>query len=153
MTSKQKIAIVVYTALFLLITKVRRIINNLGFRFNGITILSTDPDEKTSQVQLSLLLNNSLPLSVTIDAIKGDLYIQGVPAAHIDQTLGVTIAANAITPLNLIATVDFSALNAGVKANIASGDIRNITLQLVGTITAEGRTFNVNKQFTYYDLV
>lgn len=153
MTKKQKIALVVYGALFLLITKVRNVIRNLGFRFNGISVLSTDVENNTSQVAISLLLRNSLPFSVTVDAIAGDVYLQGVQAATINQAINTTITANSITPVTVIATLRWLGVADGVRANILSGDIRNLNIQLVGTITAEGRSFNVAKTITYYDLV
>ena len=157
MSKSGKIALVVYTALFLLVTKARRVINGLQFRFNGIKVLSTFAGGTVSQLQLNLLVRNPLPLSVTIDSIRGKLYVQGVRLSTYDNDVDITtpidIKGRSITPVNLDFYVDWSNLGAAAKANILSGDITTFTMQFVGTVTVGGHAFNISKTVSYYDLV
>ena len=157
MSKSGKIALVVYTALFLLVTKARRVINGLQFRFNGIKVLSTFAGGTVSQLQLNLLVRNPLPLSVTIDSIRGNLYVQGVRLSSYDNDVDITtpidIKGRSITPVNLDFYVDWSNLGAAAKANILSGDITTFTMQFVGTVTVGGHAFNISKTVSYYDLV
>ena len=157
MSKSGKIALVVYTALFLLVTKARRVINGLQFRFNGLKVLSTFAGGTVSQLQLNLLVRNPLPLSVTIDSIRGNLYVQGVRLSSYDNDVDITtpidIKGRSITPVNLDFYVDWSNLGAAAKANILSGDITTFTMQFVGTVTVGGHAFNISKTVSYYDLV
>lgn len=152
-----KIAFIAYAALFLLLTKVRQVVNGLQFRFNGLQVLSTFAGGNVSQLRLNLLLRNPLPFTVTINDIVGKLYIQGVRASSyendIDLQRPIEIKGRSITPVSLDFYVSWGNAMEAVKQNILSGDISSFTAQFVGKITAEGRTFNVSKTLSYYDLV
>lgn len=151
MTKTGKIALVVYTALFFLVTKVRQVINGLQFRFNGLQLLSTD------MIRFAVLLRNPLPFGVTIDAIQGDVYVQGQRVSNyahdVDLQLPIEIKPSSITPVNLDVYVDFNNLSQAVYDNILSGDIRTFTAQFVGTVTVGGKSIPVSKTISYYDLV
>lgn len=157
MKQSGKIALVVYTALFLIITRIRRVINGLQFRFNGLQILSTFAGGYLSTVRLNLLIRNPLFFGVTVDAIQGQLYAQGVRMTNYDYDVNIThpidLKARSITPVSLDFLVDWSKLGEAVKANILSGDISTFTVQFVGTVTVEGHPVNVSKTISYYDLV
>lgn len=152
MTKKQKIALVVYTALYLVVTKVRQIVRGLAFKFTGIQVLSSWAGNGVSQIRLSLLLRNSLPFGVTVDRIDGDIYVQGRKIAVIQQALNLRIDANSITPVNLDFTVDWRSLGMSAYDNVLSGDIRTLSIQFIGSITAEGRAVHVNKTISWYDI-
>ena len=157
MKQKTKIALIAYTAIFLLVTKVRQVVNGLQFRFNGIQVLSTFAGGNVSQLRLNLLLRNPLPFSVTIDDIVGKLYIQGVRTSNyendIDLDVPIEIKGRSITPIALDFFVSWPNLADAVKANILSGNIQTFTAQFDGYITAEGKRFKVSKTISYYDLV
>ena len=157
MKKKGKIALVVYTALFLLVTKARRVINGLQFRFNGLQILSTFAGGSISTIRLNLLLRNPLPFSITIDRIQGQLYAQGVRMTNYDYDVDITtpieIKGRSITPVSLDFSVDWYKLGEAVKANVLSGDISTFTVQFVGSVTVGSHVFPVSKTISYYDLV
>lgn len=157
MNKKGKIALVVYTALFLLITKARRVINGLQFRFNGLQLLSTFGGGTMSKIRLNLLLRNPLPFSITIDSIQGQIYAQGVRMTNyeydVDITTPIDIKGRSITPVSLDFYVDWRKLGEAVKQNVLTGDITTFTVQFVGVITVSGHAFNVSKTISYYDLV
>ena len=119
MNKKGKIALVVYTALFLLITKARRVINGLQFRFNGLQLLSTFGGGTVSKIRLNLLLRNPLPFSITIDSIQGQIYTQGVRMTNYDYDVDITtpidIKGRSITPVSLDFYVDWRKLGEAVK--------------------------------------
>lgn len=151
MNKSTKIALVVYTAVWLLVNKVRNVVRGLAIKYTGILFLSGDGDN--SRVQLSLLLRNSLPFSVTINRIDGILYLQGSAAASINQELNLRIEGTSVTPVNLLVDIDWGGVSQGVYNNIMTGNIETLSLQFVGSVTAEGKTFNVTKTIGYYDLV
>lgn len=152
MNSNQKIAVVVFTAIFLLVTRVRRVLRGLAIKFNGVRIVSTTADY-TAQLQINALLRNTLPFSVTVDSIDGLVYLNGVQAGTITQYTPITIHARAITPASLMLNVDFKAVGEGVQANIMSGAVQNLNIRIVGNMVVEGRKFNIDKVFSYGDFV
>jgi len=153
MRKEAKIALVIYTAIWLLVNKVRNVIRGLAIKYNGFRILSSVDGGNVSRVRLSLLLRNTIPLGITVNAISGTIYMQGVPAAAIDQQLDLYIESNSITPVDLDFDIDWTGVNSGIYANVMSGNVATLSFKFVGTITAEGRAFNVNKTIGYYDLV
>lgn len=157
MKKSSRIALLVYTALFLLVTKVRRIIDGLQIRFNGLQIINSFTGNNVSVLRINILLRNPLPFGVTIDSIIGDIYIQGNRAsdyAHdVNITTPIEIKPSSITPASLDITVDWLNVGAALRDNIISGSISTFTAVFDGVITAGGHAFNVKKTISYYDLV
>lgn len=157
MKKNTKIALLVYTALFFIITKVRQVINGLQFRFNGLQIMSSWAGGTVSTLRLNLLLRNPLPFGVTIDSIVGDVYIQGHRASNlahdVNMTIPIEIKPSSITPVSLDITIDWGHAGFAIRDSIMSGSIESFTAVFDGVITVNGRSFNVKKTISYYDLV
>ena len=153
----KKIALFAYAVIFLLVTKVRQVVNGLQFRFDSLQVVSMFAGNNVMQLRLNLLLRNPLPFSVTINSIRGQLYIQGVRASNyendVDITTPIDLKGRSITPVGLDFYVSFGQTLQAVKANIMSGNIQTFTAQFVGQIAVEGKTFDVSKTISYYDLV
>ena len=151
MSRTTKIALIAYTALFFLVTKVRQVINGLQFRFNGLQVVGTDI------VRFNILLRNPLPFGATIDAIQGQIFVQGKRVSNrendVDIKLPINIKPSSITPVALDVYFDWENLSMAVYENIMTGDISTFTAQFVGTVTVGGRKLNVSKTISYYDLV
>lgn len=151
MKKKTVILLGLYTGLFLLITRVRRVIQGIGFKVADVSF-SPSGEDGTSILNLDLYLNNPSLFSVTFDAIRGDVYIQGRKCAELNQVLNIPIRAQSVTAIRLQATVIWGQIADAIKQNILSGDVRTLSFQFIGSITSEGHEIPVNKYMNYYDL-
>lgn len=155
-SKKSKIALLVYGSLFLLVTRVKRVVDGLQLRFNGIENLMTFANNGVSKLRINLLLRNTLPFGVTINSITGKIYMQGEPVSGYDNDVEIStpvvIKPKSITPISIDIYVTWMNLTYAIRDNILSGDIRTFTAQFIGEMVVNGRAFPVDKTISYYDL-
>lgn len=153
MEKKKIIWLGVIAGVYALVTRVRWVINNLSWRFAGLAIIASNNETNSCTVDLRLQLRNISSLSVRLNSIVGDIYMQGVKVGEISQAYNQIITKRSISVVDIVFELYWKGVAEAVKANILSGDIRNLNFQFMGYLEAEGRKIRIDKVITYQELV
>jgi len=116
---------------------------NTTWRFAGFSA-----DLKKMVLNVTLVAGNPTGVSLTVQSLAGDVYLNGKPIASLAQFTPQTILANAETPIKLKVKPNLLGLGATLKALISQGtDALRGKLRFVGTSRVQGITIPVDTTF------
>lgn len=152
MTDKQAWIVGLSAATFWLL--VLRGASALKIGLKSVRLQQVNGDIATLQVML--YVQNPLIASVLIRNVAGQINIMGIPVGTIDYPINRRIEARSITYIPVQVEVSYSKLGDAVWANIMSGDVQTLSIELDGTITAGERyavSIPIHKVWTYSDII
>lgn len=152
-SSKKIVWLGIIAGVYLIASRVSRVVRNLAWRFTGVSVIASNNETNSATVRVGLQLRNSTPVSVLLNSIVGEIYIQGVRVGSVNQAYNMVIQRESITNLDIIFELFWSGVAQAIKTNVLSGDIRNLKFQFVGYLEVEGHKINLNQVITFQDLV
>lgn len=152
-SSKKIVWLGIIAGVYLIASRVSRVVRNLAWRFTGVSVIASNNETNSATVRVGLQLRNSTPVSVLLNSIVGEIYIQGVRVGSVNQAYNMVIQRESITNLDIIFELFWSGMAQAIKTNVLSGDIRNLNFQFVGYLEVEGHKINLNQVITFQDLV
>lgn len=152
-SSKKIVWLGIIAGVYLIASRVSRVVRNLAWRFTGVSVIASNNETNSATVRVGLQLRNSTPVSVLLNSIVGEIYIQGVRVGSVNQAYNMVIQRESITNLDIIFELFWSGVAQAIKTNVLSGDIRNLNFQFVGYLEVEGHKVNLNQVITFQDLV
>ncbi len=130
---------------------VLRGIRGVSVAFKGLRVISVVDD--TIRFSVQLFIHNPLLISVLVNDIIGTIYIMNIPVAEVDFPLNQRIQSRSVSPVTINFNVSREMLGEAMYQNIMTGDIRTLLVRFTGYLKAANVRVNVNKQFTFEDLV
>lgn len=154
MQKKEKILwLGVVTGAYLLLTRVRRAVRNLAWRFGGLDVIASNNETNSCTIRLLVQLRNSTPISIRLNSISGELYAQGVRIGVVNQSANQLIQANSISNVDIIGELYWDGVAQAIKTNILSGDVRNLNFEFVGYLEVENRKIKIDQLITFQELI
>lgn len=95
-------------------------------------IRSIDVANRTMDITLNFLIKNPLFVGLTLNRLKGNVYIQGVNVGEIDTELNYHLSGGYTHIVPVAVHLGLSELGQAAILNIQSGDIRTITIAFAG---------------------
>ena len=129
-------------------------VSALKVGLKDIRLVNIAGDNATLQV--TIYLQNPLLVSVVVRSITGVIRIMGKDVGIIDYPISQRIKARSINYLPVQVHVDYISLGDAVWANIQTGTIQTLTVELDGTITAGEKhpiKLPIRKLWTYNDII
>ena len=130
---------------------VLRGVNSLKIVFEKLTVSSIEVGY--IKLRLSILIHNPLLISIPIDDIVGDVFIQGIQCANIAFPVASTLKGLTTTRLYIDFNVQQQQLTEAVWQNIQTGDIRSLTCRFAGYIKVKNINIPVDRVFTFNELM
>lgn len=116
----------------------------------------TGIDGDTATLEVTLFIQNPLLAQVFVRSVSGTISIMGIPVGTIDYPINRRIKSRSITYLPVRVQISYSALGDALWANIMTGDIQTLIIELQGTITTGEKVeipIPVRKSWTYSDII
>lgn len=127
-------------------------IDSIAIRLRNLSLVSYDQGTKTAELNLIVAVHYPLPFDTLAKRLTGTLYIQGQPVATVDTMLNRYLKTDAENLLTIPATVRLDNLAAGVWANIQTGNVRTLQVQLDARLTTNLLPINIHRVLTWDEL-
>ena len=118
----------------------------LVIKLDSYTFRSINTDGTVS-LNLNLRVKNPLLVGITIKGISGDVYAQGHQVGTINTTYDYYLAGGKTHILPVVVNLALGDVLTAAQLNIASGDIRNLTVSFDGKVYVGQRTIGLPLQF------
>ena len=152
MTEKQAWIVGLSAAAFWLLVLRGASALKIGLKY--IQLISVNGDTATMQVML--YVQNPLIASVLVRSVSGTVSIMGIPVGVIDYPINKRIEARSISYIPVQVEISYSKLGDAIWANIMSGSVQTLSIELDGKITA-GEQYSISvpirKLWTYSDII
>lgn len=125
----------------------------ITMRLQSIGIVNIDTTNRVATLNLVVDLIYPLPFGLTLKTLTGDLYIMGKRVAVVKNVLNRYLSPSSVTPITITVDVDLAQLAEGVLANIQTGNIRSLLIQLDARATTNLLPISLHKTFVYDDLI
>lgn len=135
------------------IVYLKRRINSVGVVLQNLGFISMDSATRTASLMLTLGVKFPLPFGLRFKRIKGNLYIMGKRVAEFNHVVDRYIESDKITTISLPIVVHYDELANGVLANIQTGNIQTLLIQLEADISTTLLPVYIRKTLTYNELV
>lgn len=126
-------------------------VNAVKVTFDSVSIGT--PSADGINMSLSVLIHNPLLVSLTIQNITGDVYVQDILAAKVDTPVNQRLSAMETNRVYANFALDTVSLGKALGRNIQTGDINSLTLYFDGYVTVNGIDIPVSRTFLLGDLL
>lgn len=128
-------------------------IDSIGISLRNLSLVSINQEQKTAALNLVVSVRYPLPFNTYAKRLVGSLYIQGAQVATIDTMVNRYLQPDAENILNIPVTINYQQLAAGVWANIQTGNVRTLLIQLDARLTTNIIPISLHKTLTWEDLL
>lgn len=127
----------------------------LVLKVDSYSFRNIDLTNNTVSLNLNLLIKNPLLVGLTIKGVVGNVYVQGVQVGNVNTTYNYYISGAATHILPVIVNLHIGSVGEAAMRNIASGDIRSLTIDFDGKVYVGSWNVAIPLQFelNYNDLV
>lgn len=128
-------------------------IDSISIRIKNLSLVSIDQEQKTAAINLVVSVKYPLPFTTLAKRLTGSLYIQGARVATIDTMVNRYLQPDGENIINIPVTVNYQQLAAGVWANIQTGNVRTLLIQMDARLTTNILPISIHKTLTWEDLM
>lgn len=128
-------------------------IDSIGLMVRNLTLVSVDQNGKTALLNLVLSVRYPLPFETLAKRLTGSLYVQGQQVATIDTMVNRYLAPDAENVINVPVTLYYNRLAAGLWANIQTGNVRTLILNLDARLSTNILPIHLHRTLTWEDLI
>lgn len=128
-------------------------IDSIGISLRNVSLVSVDQNSKTAALNLVVSVRYPLPFNTYAKRLTGTLYIQGARVATIDTIVNRYLQPDGENIINIPVTINYQQLAQGVWANIQTGNVRTLLIQLDARLTTNILPISIHKTLTWEDML